>query len=621
MSQPSIEQLIEESDRYILKLRAVEQSSAELTACIAGGIRKLSRSIKRFDSKLLLMATIGSVKSGKSTLTNCLAHRHLCATSLGIETTTLPLIIVASQDGTERMELYSSKATGLLDEEELFEQVIDLIRGIPADDFNDKVALDRLPLNQESLNSWAMGETRASCAAIYLVEPKASVLKAGCGIIDMPGMDGLQSNWQEEKLHTWMNRHADYFLLVQSSFAALTPDTSSYLKRAMELSPRPMRVVQNRIKAQYWLDQDTQDAAQNAQQQHTQKQLRQITQQMVPSSWVNAGLAWWQMSEEDANQELNSHLEQLERSILDDMSNPELTLRHNGLDVLHKSLEQCDEDLLSTQRKAEAHVTAINKLESDVRLLMDTSQLRQMLECGNMLEGRHRCQMLAKAAKEKLHHQLDLILDLKLDAYFPKDWENSKLLGEKLNPVILKINKDLTEMLRNQETSILSPEKVCELIDAEIQKIKSCAKILPRRSAEDIEKDFIKSILDAWQAPNFEAESIALPALKETTLMGTISKKYSHRETASELREQGRFIISNIMERWEKAALEQLDKFITKRMSLLAQGLDAELQQYQESAQTGRTRELAEQDQKIIADLRDELAPVLLIARKLKAMK
>ncbi len=621
MSKTSIEHLIKESDRYIQKLRAVDQCSAEFLACTAQNIRGIKRSIKRFDSKLLLMATIGSVKSGKSTLTNCLARRELCATSLGIETTTLPLIIVASQDGTERMELYSSKATGQLSEEELFEQVIDQVRGIPADDFNQKVAVDRLPLNQESLQSWAMGETRASCAAIYLVEPDASVLQSGCGIIDMPGMDGLKSNWQDEKLHTWMNRHADYFLLVQSSFAALTPDTSSYLKRAMELSPRPIRVVQNRIKAQYWLDQDQQDADQNAQQQNTQKQLRQIIQQLVPSSWVNAGLAWWQIHEDDANQELDSHLKNLEQSILDDISNPEFTLRNNGLDVLHKCLEQCDTDLQTAKTAAEAHITEINKKESDVRLLMDTSQLRQMLECGNMLEGRHRCAMLAKAAKEKLHHQLDLILDLKIDTYFPTEWEREKMEGEKLNPVIGKINNDLTEMLKNQELSILSPEKVCELTDAELTKIKSCADILQRRSSSDIEKDSIKDILDAWHSPSLVDEKIEIPLLKETSFLGALTKKYNYRETASELRDKGRYLISTILERWEKLALEALDKFITKRMAILATRLDIELQQYQESAQTGRSRELAELDIKNATALRDELAPVLLIARKLVATK
>ncbi len=621
MSNTSIEQLIKESDRYIGKLRAVEQCSPDFSACTARSMRSIKRCIKRFDSQLLLMATIGSVKSGKSTLTNCLARRELCATTLGIETTTLPLIIIASKDGTERMELYSSKATGQLSEEELFEQVIDQIRGIPADDFSDKVAVDRLPLNQESLQSWAMGETRASCAAIFLVEPDASILQANCGIIDMPGMDGIKSNWQEEKLHTWMNRHADYFLLVQSSFAALTPDTSTYLKRAMELSPRPIRVVQNRIKAQYWLDPDKQDEAQNTQQQHTQKQLRQIVQQLVPSSWVNAGLAWWQIHEPDANQELDSHLKNLEQSILDDISNPESTLRSNGLDVLHKCLEQCDADFQAAQAAAEAHITKLNKIENDVRLLMDTSQLRQMLECGNMMEGRHRCNMLAKSAKEKLQHQLDLILDLKIDSYFSTEWVSTKMSGEKLNPMITKINKDLTEMLHNQEVGILSPEKVCELIDAELSKIKACAEILQRRSAADIEKDTIKAILDAWVTPSLQEEKIEIAPLKETSFLGAITKNYHYRETASELRDKGRFAIATIMERWEKRALEQLDKFITQRMTILAERLDAELKQYQESAQTGRTRELAQQDIKSAAKLREELAPALLMARKLKAMK
>ena len=207
MSPATIEQVIEDSHQLTEHLQRIYQASPELSACTSQCAKDIQRSLRRFDSRLLLMATIGSVKSGKSTLTNCLSKRELCKTTLGIETTKLPLILLASQDGTERMELFYSKATGQLKEEELFEQVIDYLKSIPADDFDEKISIERCPLNEEHLNRWAKGETSASCAAIFLMEEKSPLLKAGYGIIDMPGMDGLGSNWQEEKLHTWMNPH------------------------------------------------------------------------------------------------------------------------------------------------------------------------------------------------------------------------------------------------------------------------------------------------------------------------------------------------------------------------------------------------------------------------------
>ena len=125
---------------YAEKLEAVPGASPELNSLLSRSSREIRRSLARFDSKLLLMATIGSVKSGKSTLTNCLTRRNLCATKLGLETTRLPMIILASDDGTERMELFSPLAADTLGEQELFELVIDYLRHVAPPEFHEKIA-------------------------------------------------------------------------------------------------------------------------------------------------------------------------------------------------------------------------------------------------------------------------------------------------------------------------------------------------------------------------------------------------------------------------------------------------------------------------------------------------
>ncbi len=121
MTEEQLTTLCRDARSYAEKLDAQPQGSPDLRAQLTRGSREIRRSLARFDSKLLLMATIGSVKSGKSTLTNCLSRRNLCATKLGLETTRLPMIILASDDGTERMELFSPLAADSLSEQELFE--------------------------------------------------------------------------------------------------------------------------------------------------------------------------------------------------------------------------------------------------------------------------------------------------------------------------------------------------------------------------------------------------------------------------------------------------------------------------------------------------------------------
>ncbi len=618
--QEAMSPLISESRAYLDALRQIPTPTPELRQLSLRFARELERSLNRFNSKLLLMATIGSVKSGKSTLNNCLARRELCATELGIETTRLPLIILASDDGTERIELYSAKATHDLDEQELFELVIDHLRGIDSDTFSEKISLDRRPLESQHLQAWAEGRTQASCAAIYLVEPSASLLQSGIALIDMPGMDGLQSNWHDEKLHAWMNRNADYFLLVQSSFASLTPDTKHYLKQAMEQSPRPIRVVQNRIEAQFWKDSEGMNEQQSHQQKNTQKLLSDILKKVVPSSSVNAGLAWWQLEAERVSPH-DSHLSSLEADILNDLSDSEQILSRNSLDHLHKCLEDIDLRLKEQQIKSENYLSHLHELENQIKLLMDKSQLRNAIENQNLHEGRLRSKYLADEAKENLNRRLDLILDLNLDGYFPHEWVDQKFSGEELNRRLTKLEQDLGELAADQETHVLAPEKYCELSELEKQKLASCAAILQRRDVEELQQDLTASILEAWANIPLNCSPIELGSLEERKFLGMLERHYAYQEVVPQWRSQGRATIAKRLDDWHNIVNEQFNNFITERIDALERCLSLEWSRYRKAEQIGHSTLQAQQDIAQIEILRAKLTPVLHHARQLIVSK
>lgn len=620
--------ICKESADYATKLDNMPQASPELRAQTTRASREIRRSLARFDSKLLLMATIGSVKSGKSTLTNCLTRRNLCATKLGIETTRLPMVILASDDGTERMELFSPMAADSLSEQELFELVIDYLRHVAPPEFEDKVAIERRNLSQANLDAWAIGHTSASCAAIFLVEPAARLLGAGIGIVDMPGMDGLTSNWHDEKLHDWMNENADYFLLVQSSFAALTPDTRDYLRAAMERSQRPIRVVQNRIEAQFWLTPEEQMEQQERQQLNTQKQLSDFIRKVIPGSWVNAGLAWWQQDNKFRSPDTpiptntpgsKSNLSLLEDEILADLHNPEVTLRRNSSDYLLKTLEGFDSRLKDFTKSSQDHISNIHRIQADVHKLLDSARVREAIESNNLKDGRIRCKYLADQARQALYTRLDAILDLAVDGYFPEDWLANEMPATELNRIRLNVQNDLGELAKEQETHVLAPAKVCELTQLEKEKIETCASILGRRKAEEIEKDYIKAILNVWEHVELDSSPIPLRELKETTFMGMINCSYSYNKTVPDWRRDGREAIAARLEQWSRRVGEALDMFISRRVKALQDCLLRELKNYEEAEQTGRSITAAEKDIEIISGLRAKLAPTLLKARRLKA--
>ncbi len=626
-----LDKICQEAQQYGKKLAELVKASPELRQLTTRSEREIQRSLARFRSNLLLMATIGSVKSGKSTLTNCLAHRNLCATKLGIETTRLPMVILASDDGTERMELFSPLAAGSLGDQELFELVIDYLRKVAPDDFDEKVSIERRNINQANLDAWAQGHTSAGCAAIFLVEPEARLLQAGIGIVDMPGMDGLTSNWHDEKLHEWMNENADYFLLVQSSFAALTPDTRDYLRTAMERSQRPIRVVQNRIEAQHWLTPEEQQQQQEKQQYNTQRQLSDFIRKVIPGSWVNAGLAWWQQERkfrpaapEDENSESmkrDSHLTPLEDEILADLRNPEATLRRNSSDYLLKTLEGIDTRLKDFIQKSQSHISHIHSIQAAIRKLMDSARLREAVESNNLHEGRIRCGYLADQARQTLYTRLDAILDLSVDGYFHEDWMGNDLPAQELNLTRLKVENDLGDLLAEQETHILAPAKICELTELEEEKLQACADTLQRRTVDEIRKDYIKAILNAWKDVPLDCTPVSLGELKETTFMGMINRRCSYNETVPQWRRAGREVIATRMETWKRKVSEALDMFISARVNALESCLAAELAAYEQSEQTGRSIATAEQDIELCHSARKMLAPTLLEARRLKAIQ
>ena len=626
-----LDKICQEAQQYGKKLAELVKASPELRQLTTRSEREIQRSLARFRSNLLLMATIGSVKSGKSTLTNCLAHRNLCATKLGIETTRMPMVILASDDGTERMELFSPLAAGSLGDQELFELVIDYLRKVAPDDFDEKVSIERRNINQANLDAWAQGHTSAGCAAIFLVEPEARLLQSGIGIVDMPGMDGLTSNWHDEKLHEWMNENADYFLLVQSSFAALTPDTRDYLRTAMERSQRPIRVVQNRIEAQHWLTPEEQQQQQEKQQYNTQRQLSDFIRKVIPGSWVNAGLAWWQQErkfrpltpdeEHSESMKRDSHLTPLEDEILADLRNPEATLRRNSSDYLLKTLEGIDTRLKDFIQKSQSHISHIHSIQAAIRKLMDSARLREAVESNNLHEGRIRCGYLADQAKQTLYTRLDAILDLSVDGYFHEDWMGNDMPAQELNLTRIKVENDLGDLLAEQETHILAPAKICELTELEEEKLQECAKILQRRSVDEIRKDYIKAVLNAWKDVPLDCTPVALGELKETAFMGMINRRCSYNETVPQWRRAGREVVATRMETWKRKVGEALDMFISARVNALENCLATELAAYEQSEQTGRSIASAEQDIELCHSARKMLAPTLLEARRLKAIQ
>ena len=198
---------------------------------------------------------------------------------------------------------------------------------------------------------------------------------------------------------------------------------------------------------------------------------------------------------------------------------------------------------------------------------------------------------------------------------------SNDMQAQELNRIRAKVESDLGDLAAEQETHVLTPAKICELTALEKEKIAECARVLGRRSAQDIERDYVKAVLNVWEHVPLDCSPLPLGALKETALLGMINRSCSYNKTAPEWRRTGRENIAARLDAWKKKVGEALDMFISRRIKALEECLATELRAWEQAEQTGRTTAAAESDIELSNGLRKALAPVLLAARRLKAIQ
>lgn len=227
-------------------------------------VSAIERSKKEFESTLFLILAFGPVKSGKSTLINLLARQEeVSPTKFGIECTLRPSIIIKAKN-RPCIKRYFSKTSqyNQQSERENFNKVLDYIRGIATkNDLMDYVNIEEHEFSLDRVSKFVAGGSsdygeisKEPLITVIEVDSKDSrLVDENTAIVDVPGLDGVLSNWRESPVHDWILTRSDFLLFVQSSIAALNIETISFLKEVYINSKEPpMNLVQNIIEAKSW---------------------------------------------------------------------------------------------------------------------------------------------------------------------------------------------------------------------------------------------------------------------------------------------------------------------------------------------------------------------------------
>lgn len=235
--------------------------------------RRLKRTAAEFNSKLFILLVFGPLKSGKSTLVNCLVGSEVSPTALGISTTKRPSIMLSAPGQEPMAEQFFEAERNPETRLQTFEVAIDYLRGLKRrEELSGEVVIRALPM--EKVGAELRREPAAGMepliTAIRL--PSNSFTQAGVAIIDTPGLDdpAATAGHHEKTALQWVVNEADFCILVHSSLAAPNTEMLGFVAKILARpSAPPLLILQNRFEARLWLRRDVSEGESRRQQEET----------------------------------------------------------------------------------------------------------------------------------------------------------------------------------------------------------------------------------------------------------------------------------------------------------------------------------------------------------------
>lgn len=303
---------------------------------------------KEFDTQLFAILMFGPLKAGKSTLTNLLAGEYVSPTGFGAETTLRPSLIIKGPNKNRSIDVYEAMDTRDAPEE-LFNLVIKVLRGFS--DFSEikkRVRKTSVPWSKENLIAQLTKELDPEPLITVLNVPGGGLVTEHTALIDMPGLDGAKSNWEDSPVHKWTLEKADFLIFVQSSMAALNESTSGYLKEVYINSKKPpLYLVQNIMEAKHWRGREDMERDSNDQRRKAKDYVRNIigSTEDLRSTPINLGKAYdaWNEEEKFGYLSAESGFNEFEATLKDILnSSRDIIKQENAVREVGAAIERCN---------------------------------------------------------------------------------------------------------------------------------------------------------------------------------------------------------------------------------------------------------------------------------------
>ena len=243
-----------ENLRNILDFDDKEEISSIIRHCL-----RLNEESKR---GLYFVTIQGSLKTGKSTLTNLFIKDDVAITKSGQDTTKTPYVITRAHDGQSKIVIYSLSRNIKGDkqkQEDIFrnilEAIMDDIKGLKFENpyksyFNKKIEpLDRRKIYQYTVEK-SIEEAIFINIQIAKKDDENNLLDNEIAILDTPGIEGLKAK-RHQKIIEEVKKRTNMLVVMQST---VTPINSNELEELKEYlnEEAEIRLLHNKFELKPW---------------------------------------------------------------------------------------------------------------------------------------------------------------------------------------------------------------------------------------------------------------------------------------------------------------------------------------------------------------------------------
>jgi GTPase SAR1 family protein len=251
-------ELLEFLDKQIFPKWNQRAESGDTDPRLVRAMKRIEASRREFDARLFFIVVFGPLKSGKSTLVNTLARQYVSPTRFARESTRRSSIVIKGEKSGIQQYFWRHDHPDAPDTErkDAFERVIQYLRGVlTMEALQPDVEVVETSYDRQTVDRVLAGPLEREPLITVIRCPGGRLIGEEISVLDVPGLDGFQTNTENNPAAFWIIDKSDLLIFTQSSFAPLNNQTSRYLRDLYEGSRKPpVLLVQNQIEARHWAD-------------------------------------------------------------------------------------------------------------------------------------------------------------------------------------------------------------------------------------------------------------------------------------------------------------------------------------------------------------------------------